>query len=174
MLISQSDLGRRKPGFAWWRMLAWVLLLGAAYSGLQYIHFTQLTWAILQALPASDSQDAASVHKLLTWYIGSLVACFVVVVVCAGGILRQAWARPALRVVALVLCAWAVYRGFVSWQQWSASAQTVAALSADVQAMRHAYLIELVLWTIAVPAMLWLVWQLGHPAVRLQFRSRRG
>lgn len=177
MLISKYDLGgRTKPGFAWWRMLAWLLLLMAAYSGVQHLRFAQQIWGALQALPAGDDANAASLHGMLAWYAGSLAACFVVIVACAGCILRQAWARPVLRVVALVLCVWSIYRGVVSWQQWHALSAADPALLVNAQAaeLGRISLIMLILWAIAVPVLLWLAWQLGQPAVRLQFRSRRG
>ncbi len=177
MLISKADLDRRtKSGFAWWRMLAWLLLLMAAYSGVQHLHFIQQIWGTLQALPAGDDTNAASLHGMLAWYVGSLAACFVVIVACAGCILRQAWARPFLRVVALVLCVWSMYRGVASWQQWRALGAADPALLANAQMAELARisLIMSILWAIAIPVLLWLAWQLGQPAVRLQFRARRG
>jgi hypothetical protein len=176
MLISRSDPVRRKYGFAWWRMLVWLLLLLAAYSGIQYIHLIQQTWAAIQASPAVDSQQAAAMQEAFAWYIGYLVACFVVLVPCAGCILRQTWARPLLQVVALILCGWSVYRGVSSWQQWHALNEAGAALPGNTQLLdlQRILLIVQVLWAISVPVLLWLAWQLGQPAVRLQFRARRG
>jgi hypothetical protein len=183
MLISRSDLGRRKPGFAWWRMLAWILLLLAAFGGVEDIHHAQQVWGVLQTLPAGDDQHAATLHNMLGWDIGYLIAAFAVIVVCAGCILRQAWARPALRVVALVLCVWSAYRGALQWQQWQSFNEAYAALLTNGQAspgqiaqmidLRRILLAGLGLWMVAVPVLLWLAWQLGHPAARLQFRSGR-
>jgi hypothetical protein len=182
MLISQSDLGRRKPGFAWWRMLAWVLLLLAAFGALQYIRHAQQIWGALQALPAGQDQNAAVLHGMLNWDISYLIAAFVVIVACAGCILRQAWARPVLRVIALLLCVWTAYRGVLSWQQWQAfdAANTLLAAgqpspgqAAQIADLRRILLAGLGLRIAAVPVLLWLAWQLGHPAVRLQFRARR-
>lgn len=184
MLISQSDLGRRKSGFAWWRMLAWLLLLLAAYGGVQYIHHAQQVWGVLQTLPAGDDQNAAPLHGMFAWDIGYLVASFVVIVVCAGCIMRQAWARSALRVVALLLCVWSAYRGVLLWQQWGALVTTNAASLTGGQAtsvqtmqladLRRVLLVGLGMRLIAVPLLLWLAWQLGQPAVRLQFRATKG
>lgn len=183
MLISRSDLGRRKPIFAWWRMLAWVLLLLAAFGGVQYIHHAQQVWGALQALPAGDTQNAPVLHNMLSWDIGYLIAALVVIVACAGCILRQAWARPVLRVVALVLCVWSAYRGILMWQQWQsfdavnilfASGQPSPGQVAQMADLRRILLAGFGLRVAAVPILLWLAWQLGHPAVRLQFRSRRG
>jgi hypothetical protein len=180
MLISQSDLGRRKSGFAWWRMLVWVLLLLAAFGGVQYINHAQQVWGALHALPAGDESSASALHGMLAWDIGYLVAALVVIVTSAGCILRQAWARPVLRLVALVLCVWSAYRGILLWQQWQAFNAANAAMMAGGQAMpaqladlRRITLAGLGLRVVAVPILLWLAWQLGHPAVRLQFRARR-
>jgi glucan phosphoethanolaminetransferase (alkaline phosphatase superfamily) len=183
MLISRSDLDRRKSGFAWWRMLAWVLLLLAAFGGVQYIHHAQQVWGALQALSAGDEQSASALHSMLAWDLGYLAAAFVVIVACAGCILRQAWARPVLRVVALVLCVWSAYRGVLLWQQWNAfdaanavllaGGQPTPAQAAQLGDLRRVLLMGLGLRVAAVPLMLWLAWQLGQPAVRLQFRARR-
>jgi threonine/homoserine/homoserine lactone efflux protein len=119
----------------------------------------------------------------LAWDVGYFVAAFIVIVVCAGCILRQAWARPVLRVVALVLCVWFAYRAVLSWQQWHTLKQAAAVFLASgpstLQSDQLAYLQRLALvgtgiGIVAVLVLLWLAWQLGQPAVRLQFRSRRG
>lgn len=185
MLISGSDLGgRSKSRFAWWRTLAWLLLLLAAYGGVQYIRHAQQVWGVLQVLPAGDAQSSAALHGMLAWDLGYLAAALVLIVACAGCILRQAWARPVLQVLALVLCVWSAYRGILLWQQWSALNEAGAALLANAQTssmpnmqlgdLRRIMLVGLALRVIAVPVLLWLAWQLGQPAVRLQFRARRG
>ncbi|GAB2587967.1 hypothetical protein ISP15_07115 [Dyella jejuensis] len=183
MLITRSDLGRQpKSSFAWWRMLVWLLLLLAAYGGVQYIHHAQQVRDVLQSLPAGDAQSAAALHRMLGWDIGYLLAAFLVIAACAGCILRQAWARPALRVIASILCVWSAYRGVLLWHQWSAlgaaGAMPSALLTPEQAAqwadLKRVLLIGLLLRVIAVPALLWLAWQLGQPAVRLQFRARPG
>jgi uncharacterized membrane protein len=183
MLISRTTLDRRKPGFAWWRMLAWVLLLLAAFGGVEDIYHAQQVWGVLAALPAGDDQSASALHIMLAWDLGYLAAAFVVIVTCAGCILRQAWARPVLRVVALVLCVWCAYRGALLWQQWNAfhaahaillaGGQPTLAQTAQLDDLKRLLLAGLGLRVAAVPLLLWLAWQLGHPAVRLQFRARR-
>lgn len=178
MLISRSDLEpRRTSRFAWWRMLVWVLLLLAGFGGVEYIHNAQLVWGALQRVPPGDPGNTVELRGLLGWDLGHLAAAFVVIVACAGCILRQAWARPALRIIALLLCVWSAYRGTLLWHQWTAFSQMASALSPG-QALptdfRRLLLIGLVLRILAVPLLLWLAWQLGQPAVRLQFRARRG
>jgi hypothetical protein len=180
MLISRSGLDRRNPGFAWWRMLVWVLLLLAAFGGVQYIHHAQQVWSALQALPPGDQGNADTLHGMLGWDMGYLAGALVVIAACAGCILRQAWARPVLRVIALLLCVWSAYRGLLLWQQWRAFDVANAALVAGGQSvpaqladLQRIMLAGLGVSIVAVPILLWLAWQLGHPAVRLQFRPRR-
>jgi len=178
MLISRFDTDVRKSRFAWWRMLTWILLLAAAFGSVQYIRHAQAVWDALQKVsPAGgDSQQIiAGLHALLGWDIGYLIGAFVVVVACAGCILRQAWARSVLRMVALLLCVWVAYGGVMLWHQWQsvdpASVQEGQQLMADFGRVLR---INLILRAISVPLLLWLAWQLGQPAVRLQFRPRPG
>lgn len=178
MLISRFDTDVRKSRFAWWRMLTWILLLAAAFGSVQYIRHAQAVWDALQKVsPAGgDSQQIiAGLHALLGWDIGYLIGAFVVVVACAGCILRQAWARSVLRMVALLLCVWVAYGGVMLWHQWQgvdpASMQEGQQLMADFGRVLR---INLILRAISVPLLLWLAWQLGQPAVRLQFRPRPG
>ena len=174
MLISrfESDLRKKKPGFAGWRMLTWVMLLVAGFLGSQYIRHAQQLWAVLQNLPAGDDH-AAELRFMLGWDLGYLAAAFVVIIAAAGCILRQAWARSALRVIALVLCVWLTYRGVLLWHQWHALEQMRdPAVQQQLDGFKRPLLIALGLEALAIPALLWLAWQLGQPAVRLQFRPR--
>jgi hypothetical protein len=182
MLISRSDLGhRKKAGFAWWRMIVWVLLLVAGFGCVQYIRHVQQLWGVLQTLPAGDS-DIDQVHAMLAWDAGYFIVAFAVIVVSAGCILRQAWARPVLRVLSLGLAVWAAYRAVVAWYQWHmlmvlgpalvAMGHATLEQIAEAQHMQHLMLISAGVGAVAVVVLLWLAWQLGQPAVRLQFRSR--
>ena len=105
------------------------------------------------------------------------------IVLCAGCILRQAWARAPLRVACGVLVLWALASGGMMLAQWSqfhrASADALAQLGND-DALRSAvvhaqrvFRITLGLKAVAIPVLLWLAWRLGTPAVRTQFRHRR-
>ncbi|GGA50492.1 hypothetical protein [Dyella nitratireducens] len=177
MLISRfdTDLRKKKFGFAWWRMLTWIMLLVAGFLGSQYVRHAQQVWAALQGLPAGEAENAAKLHDMLTWDLGYLAAVFVVVIATAGCILRQGWARSVLRVVALVLCVWLAYRGVLLWHQWSALEQVRdSVVQQQLEGFKRPLLIALGLQAVSVPALLWLAWQLGQPAVRLQFRSRPG
>lgn len=175
MLISRfdSDLRRNKSAFAWWRMLTWIMLLVAGFLGSQYLRHAQQMWAALRSLPVDDTENAAKLHAMLNWDIGYLIAAFVVIVATAGCILRQAWARSVLRTVALVLCVWLAYRGVLLWHQWQVLTQIPdAAVQQQLEGFKRPLLIALALQAASMPALLWLAWQLGQPAVRLQFRSR--
>ena len=170
-------------GFALWRVVVWLLLLLAAFGCLQYVNHAHQGWTQLQALAPSDAGTAAALRGMLGWDIAYLLAAFTLVVLCAGGILRQTWARPALRVAACLLALWALITGGMLLAQWpqfdQASANALAQLRADAtlqQALLHArrsYQMALVLKAIAVPVLLWLAWRLGVPAVRAQFFPRR-
>jgi hypothetical protein len=143
------------PRFAPWRVAAWMLLLLAAFGGVQYLRMGD--WA----------------------YLAGTLA---VIVVCAGGILRQSWARPALRVVALLLVLWVLASGGLMFAQWDQFAQArdraltqpqPEILLLLIEQARRSYLLGLVLKALLLPLLLWLAWQLGRPGVRAQFTARR-
>ncbi|RUL64334.1 hypothetical protein EKH79_09870 [Dyella dinghuensis] len=162
-------------------MIAWVLLLAAGFGCVQYVRHVQQLWGVLQTLPAGDS-DIDQVHAMLAWDAGYFAVAFAVIVVSAGCILRQAWARPVLRVLSLGLAVWAAYRAVVAWYQWHmltviapvlvAAGHSTPEQAAEAQHMQHLLLISAGVGVVATVVLLWLAWQLGQPAVRLQFRSR--
>jgi hypothetical protein len=182
MLVSRFELGRsKKAGFAWWRIVAWVMLLVAGFGCVQYIQHAQQVWSVLQSLPPGDG-DTDTVHTILAWDAGYFLAAFAVIIASAGCILRQAWARPVLRVLSLLLAVWLAYRAMLSWYQWRTlnNVRTVLVSmghptpeqTAQIHHMQNAALISVGMGVLAVLALLWLAWQLGQPAVRLQFRAR--
>ena len=165
--------------FALWRVVVWLLLLLAAFGCLQYFSHAELLWKQRQAL-ASNLEASAALHVMLAWDIAYLLAACVLIVLCAGCILRQAWARPALRVAAALLALWMLASGGAMLVQWPAferaSTDALGQLHGDPalrQALvhaRHTYLAALVLKAVAVPVLLWLAWLLGRSLVRAQFR----
>lgn len=171
----------RGPRFTLWRVLVWLLLLLAAFGCVQYFNHAELLWRQRHAL-APDSTAARALHRLLAWDVVYFLAAFALFVLCAGGILRQAWARPSLRVAAGVLALWMLATGVAMLVQWPsllhASRDAMAQLDGHValqQALLHAryiYLMALALKAVAIPVLLWLSWRLGVPAVRAQFRHR--
>jgi hypothetical protein len=171
----------RGPGFTLWRVLVWLLLLLAAFGCVQYFNHADLLWRQRDAL-APNSAAAGALQRLLAWDVVYLLAAFALIVLCAGCILRQAWARPWLRVAAGVLALWMLVTGGAMLAQWSsllhASRDAMAQLGGQSglqQALLHArysYLLALGMKAIAIPMLLWLSWRLGVPAVRAQFRHR--
>lgn len=140
--------------FRAWRVGTWMVLLLAAVGGVLYLRHGDYAY---------------------------LAGAFAVIVVCAGGILRQAWARPALRVVALLLALWALASGGVMLAHWEQFAQARAhaltqpqsdLLLLVIEQARRSFLLGLVLKALLLPLLLWLAWQLGRPSVRAQFLPR--
>jgi hypothetical protein len=174
-----AEPGLSPRGFAAWRVAAWLLLLLAGFGCVQYIGHAQLLWAQRANLSPADG---ATLNRMLAWDIGYFAAAFALIVLCAGCILRQGWARVPLRVAcgALALCA--LVGGGVMLAQWPqfdrASADALAQLGKDevmraaVLHARRVYRITLGLKAVAIPLLLWLAWRLGTPAVRMQFRHR--
>jgi hypothetical protein len=141
--------------FGLWRVATWFVLLLAAFGGVLYLRHGDWPY---------------------------LVGTFVVVVVCAGAILRQPWARQALRAAALLLALWALATGGLMLTQWGqfdvarAHAMTQPQsqlLLLVIEQARRSFLLGLVFKALLVPLLLWLAWQLGRPAVRAQFVARR-
>lgn len=179
-VMTRAEPGSAPRGFAAWGVLVWLLLLLAAFGCVQYLNHAQVLWAQRANLSPDDS---GAMHRMLAWDIGYLLAAFALIVLCAGCILRQAWARVPLRVACGVLVLWALASGGMMLAQWpqfhQASADALAQLGNDavlrnaVVHARRVYRITLGLKAVAVPVLLWLAWRLGTPAVRMQFRRRR-
>lgn len=140
--------------FGVWRVGTWIVLLLAGFGAVLYLR-----------------------HGDYPYLAGALA----VIVVCAGGILRQPWARQALRLVALLLALWALATGGLMLSQWgqfdAARAHALTQPQPDVllvliEQARRSFVLGLVLKALLVPLLLWLAWQLGRPAVRAQFIAR--
>jgi len=167
--------GRVAPGrgLAAWRVVTWLLLLFAALGGVQYIHHGRAVWSQLQRWPAGDTEHLSALQRMLVWDAVYLLAAFVIIVLCAGAILRQAWSRSPLRVAVMMLALWALISGVmlvsalrVVFPQDTSVAQMVAQLP-------RSYVLALALKAAAVPVLLWLAWRLGRPDVRARFVRRR-
>jgi hypothetical protein len=177
--VMRAEPAAAVRGFALWRVAVWLLLLLAAFGCMQYVSHAQLLWAQRANVPAADSAD---LHGMLAWDVGYFVAAFAIIVLCAGCILRQAWARTPLRVACGLLALWALVGGGMMLAQWPqfdrASADALAQLGNDelmrnaVLHARRVYRITLVLKAVAIPLLLWLAWKLGTTAVGMQFRRR--
>jgi len=142
--------------FAFWAIGLWLVLLLAAMGFVQYLRHGEYVY---------------------------LAASLLVIVVCAGGILRQAWARPAMQVLAVLLALWSLVTGVLMLQQSGdfevarqhamAQPQTAEMALWMIARAERTWQVGLVLKALAIPFLLWLAWQLGRPAVKAQFRSRR-
>ena len=141
--------------FGLWRVATWIVLLLAAFGGVLYLRHGDWPY---------------------------LAGTFAVIVVCAGGILRQPWARQPLRVVALLLALWALTTGGLMLAQWGQfdTARTHALSQPQPQLLllvieqaRRSFLLGLAFKALLVPLLLWLAWVLGRPSVRVQFVARR-
>ena len=191
MIAKVLDSGGSSParGLAMWRIVVWLLLLLSAFGGLQYLHHGQSVLGQLQAASPADAEARSALHGMLGWDIAYLLAALALFVLCAGCLLRQAWARPALRVAALVLAAWLIFSGVLLVIQMNdlerahvvppSSAQAnvslqllLAQIDENYRVARRSIELALLFKAIAVPVVLWLAWRLGQPPVRAQFRSR--
>lgn len=142
--------------FAAWAVGPWLVLLLAAFGGVQYLRHAEYLY---------------------------LAAAIAVIVVCAGCILRQAWARGAMQVLAILLALWALVSGTLMLRQWgdfelarqhaSTQPQLAQVMLFVIDRAQRAWEVGLVLKAIAIPLLLWLAWVLGRPHVRGQFRVRR-
>jgi NADH:ubiquinone oxidoreductase subunit 6 (subunit J) len=133
-------------------------------------------------MPLISSTETATTRRFAAW---AIVPWVLLLLAAVGFVqyLRQAWSRSAMQVLALLLAVWSLVTAVLMLQQ-----------SGDFEiARQHAraqpQLGEIALWMIAraertwqvgiglkvlvIPVLLWLAWQLGRPAVRAQFRSRR-
>lgn len=141
--------------FAPWRAGLWIVLLLAAFGGVQYLRYG--AWAYV-------------------------IVALAIIVLCAGGMLRQSWARTPLRLALLVIAIWALASGGLMLAQWHqfdharasalAHPQLAAPLLAMIEQFRRTWLLGLAFKALLLPLTLWLAWRLGQPAVTAQFRSR--
>lgn len=152
-----AGVGRvAKRCFAAWAIGPWVVLLFAAMGFVQYLRHGEYAY---------------------------LLAALLVIVVCAGCVLRQAWARPVMQVAAVLLAVWALVTGVLMLQQWGdfeaarQHARTQPQLGELalwlIERAQRTWQVGLALKAVAIPLLLWLAWQLGRPAVRVQFHPRR-
>ncbi|TAL75349.1 MAG: hypothetical protein EPN56_05245 [Rhodanobacter sp.] len=178
-VMARLDTRSAPRGLMPWRVAVWLLLLLAGFGCVQYLMHAQLLWAQRARVSAAD---AGALNQLLAWDVGYFAAAFVLIVLCAGCILRQGWARAPLRVACAALALWMLASGGMMLARWSqfdqASADALTQFGADAKlhaAVAHArrvYRITLGLKALAVPFLGWLVWRLDTPAARAQFRRR--
>lgn len=179
MPLMIRDRSMQPHGLAIWRVLVWALLLLAALGCLQYVRHAQQVWEQLQTLAPAEPDAVAALHSMLGWDMAYLVAAFTLIVICAGCVLRQSWARPCMRLAAVLLAAWLIYSGILLWLEWQplfsgASGDFLhTAMHQELPQVYRSMQLALLFKGLAVPPLLWLSWWLGRPAARTQFRLRR-
>lgn len=155
MIALQPRGNAHSPRFAPWALGVWVVLLLAMMGAVQYLRRADFVY---------------------------LAAAAMVILVAAGCILRQGWARPAMRVLGVVLALWALLSGgwmLSQWDRFEIARQHALAQPqlADfglwlIARAQRTWQVALGLKALAVPLLLWLAWELGRPAVRMQFKTR--
>lgn len=184
-VLMSLDRTSRPRGLIAWRILVWLLLLVSAFGCLLYLQHGERVWGQLQTQPPPAAAEVSTLHGMLAWDIAYLLAAFVLIVICAGCILRQAWARPCLRVAALVLACWLLVSGYLQLRDLQSLGSASAAIVAQAQQqgtagavqfvakLERGYQLALVFKAVGLIAFAWLAWALGQPATRAQFRTRR-
>jgi len=153
--VRKDAAGSRE--FAAWSIAVWLLLLLAAYGGVQYLRFGQYPY---------------------------LAGALAVIVVCAGCVLRQEWARLAMRAVAVLLAIWAAATGVLMWQERGrfdelaaqaalAEPQMRELAQMMIERMRRTWEVVIGIKAVGVPLLLWLAWSMGRASVAAQFHTRR-
>jgi hypothetical protein len=180
-----SDQPARARGPMLWRIVVWMLLLVSAFGSLQYIKHMQNVWGQLRDNPSLQPAELDALHGMLGWDAAYLLVVFVLIVICAGCIMRQGWARPCMRVAAVLLAIWLLITGYLQLRDLQAMGANSAAILAQAQQqgtagaaqmlarLQRGYQLALLFKAIGCIGSLWLTWKLGDPAVRAQFRTRR-
>jgi len=172
-LLLRAD-ARQAParGLAAWRIATWLLLMFAAFGIVQYVNHGNAVWQALHA-PAADPAKASDLYRMLAWDAVYLLAALAVVLWSAGAILRQGWARPGLRFLAVLLALWTAISAGLLFDAMRPLFPEGTDLPTMLVGLPRSYQMALAMKVLAVPLLLWLAWQLGRPAVRAQFRRRR-
>lgn len=175
----------RPRGLIIWRIVVWLLLLFSAACCLVNAHHLQLVWGQLQSPIPMDVGSTDALHRMIGWDSAYLLTAFLLIIISAGCILLQGWARPVMRIVLVFLVIWLASRGWTQVQglhaiqaneitlQSQVQTTAIAAIEQNMAALRRGYQFALLIDLLALPLLLWLSWKLGKPAVRAQFRTRR-
>jgi len=184
-VIASSDQPARPRGPMLWRVVVWMLLLVSAFGSVQYVKHMQNVWGQLRDNVSLQPAELDALHGMLGWDATYLLVVFVLIVICAGCIMRQAWARPCMRVAAVLLAVWLLITGYLQLRDLQALGANSAAILAQAQQqgtagaaqmlahLQRGHKLALLFKAVGWIALLWLAWKLGKPAVCAQFRTRR-
>jgi hypothetical protein len=183
--VISADRAERPQGLILWRVVVWLILLLSAFGCLQYVQHARHVWKQLQLSAPVDAVAVGALHSMLGWDAAYLLVAFAMIVICAGCILRQAWALPCMRVAAAVLAVWLLVTGFFQLRDLQNLVANSASILAEARQqgavdaipimarLQGSYQLALLFKSMGLIAMIWLSWTLGRPWVRGQFRSRR-
>lgn len=171
--MSRPERADRRSPLALWRIALWLILLLAAFGAMQYSVHAQRVWSVLGGA-AIDADGRAALHTMLAWDTAYFLGAAAMVVLCAAAILRQGWARLPLRVALALLALGLIASGSLLFRQWLAWSRMPHVAQTALQVAQETRRVHVALaFDVAGVALLaWLVWQLGRPVVREQFRRR--
>jgi len=184
-VVVSSDQPARPRGPIIWRIVVWLLLLVSAFGSVQYVKHMQDVWGQLQNNASLQPSELDALHGMLGWDASYLLVVFVLIVICAGCIMRQAWASPCMRVAAVVLAIWLLITGYLQLRDLlvlgadkagilaQAHQQGTVGAAQILARLQRGYQLALVFKAVGIVVLLWLIWELGKPSVRTQFSTRR-
>lgn len=161
--------------FAPWRIVVWLVMLLAAAGFVLNGYAVVMIGQAVVSMSAEAIANGPDPRVQLAWAIGYTLIAFVVMVFALSTLRWREWARSGLRIVALVLVAWAAYTAWIGYDQWQQMGVVLSqpGLPAEWVAIagkhRAILLIGVVLKLVSVPVLGWLAWALGSVKVREQF-----
>lgn len=161
--------------FAPWRIVVWLMMLLAAAGFVLNAYAAVVIGQAVAGMSADAAANGPDPRVALAWTLGYVLVAFVVMVFALGTLRWREWARSGLRIVAVLLVAWAAYTAWVAFTQWQQMGVVLSqpGLPPELLAMagkhRTILLIGVVLKAVSIPVLAWLAWALGGVRVREQF-----
>ncbi|SKB97726.1 hypothetical protein [Luteibacter sp. 22Crub2.1] len=166
---------RNARPFAPWRIVVWLVMLLAAAGFVINAYASVVVAHAAGALTEEAVAGGPSPRIALAWSVGYTLAAFGIMVVALSTLRWRAWARDAMRLVALLLMVWAAYTAWFAYGQWQQIGVVLGqpGLPPDLVAVasrQHTImLVSVILKVVSVPLLGWLAWALGSVRVRQQF-----
>lgn len=159
------------------RILAWLIIILAAWGILQYcVH----AWSVMH-LQQLQPVDTRTYWELLAWDAIYVLAAGLMIAAAAGCLMWRPWARPMLRALAWMLALYSLASAVVLFAQWQGTDPTGMDLVAQhmdpavargiAMRTRRIMLMGIVFKTVAVPLLAWLGWRLGQADVVRRFEG---